>query len=173
VSAHALSLVQSLVDAVTVAVAAIEPQWQGNKVVLPYPVPEHNGEEDCCRGLVMGVLERVYLTDTFPIEATVQDPCRVALMAADVTISVLTCAPTGDRTGKVSFAKLTETAVRVWNQAQETWRATQCYMNAVSDEDPFFDWGFRGQTPRPQDEGCVGTDLALTFSIANRCGPCP
>lgn len=171
-SALALSLVRSLVDTATDALVDIEPAWQGNKVVLPYPVPEHSGEEDCCKGLVIGVIERVYLVEPFPNEVTVQDPCQVSTLAVDAVISAVTCAPRGDRTGKVNFDALTASAEKVWTQAEAVRIAIQCYLTGVEDEDPFFSWGLRGQDPRPQDEGCVGTDLSITFGIQNRCGPC-
>lgn len=143
--------------------------WPGKVIVLPYPVPEHNGEEDCCNGLILAVIERIYLTEVFPNEAVGINPCDIGQLAVDVTLSTLRCAPKGNRTGYVDAAALNAVSAQVWEEAELAWWAVQCLFNEMVDLDPFFAFAMRNQVARPNDEGCVGTDLSVTFAIQNRC----
>jgi hypothetical protein len=160
VSIRALSILRDMVEGARKLLAA-ERGFNGKVIIQPYPIAEHMGEEDCCNGLLMGVIERLYVSSSFPVEDTLTNPCGAGILVADAVLTVATCSPKGNRTGYVSPDDLLQASINVWTDAGVAWRGARCVLLAA---DADLDWGFRDQFARPPEEGCIGSDLRVTYS---------
>lgn len=152
-------LLHDLLDCACAALATTERGCPDNACVVPGAVVI---EDDCCKGQLRVLAERIYPTIRFP-EAAEYTPCGLTRLAMDVLVSLRHCAPGAACKQQDANAKL------ILEEGTVLWRAMACCLERASD---VIDGHLLGMTPPPgtPNSGCVGWDLRLTIGVNVGCG---
>jgi hypothetical protein len=157
---------QVLVDAVA---ARLHPP-PGRACVVPGEI----AWDACdCDGMVAASVARLYLTSSFPAEASagITSPCDAADLAADIVLEVVRCAPTPDAEGNPpGCAELTSAAVQVAIDAWEARLAAWCALRDLRTARRIEGFRVAAQPTLGPQGGCVATRLPVTVAVAGGCG---
>lgn len=123
----------------------------------------------CCDGgqLWVGV-ERLFTYERFPTPIATPTNCS-AQLAADLTVTVLRCAPVPDENGNApSPAVLSAAALGIYEDMEAVMRGVLCCLHPGRKCRPFVITGHRPLGPMG---GCTGSEMRLTVAVPDR--PCP
>jgi hypothetical protein len=119
----------------------------------------------CCDdGMLWVGIDRLYAYERFPAPATGAVMCMPPL-AADLTISVLRCAPTlSDQGDAPSVEALTTSSAQVYEDAYAIITAVVCCLAPYARARPFV---IGNQRPLGPSGGCTGTELRFTVALTD------
>lgn len=163
------AVVTALLECVRVALAA-------TAAGQPDRVCEVAGElawDDCDCGVLAVGVDRLYPSRVFPQEASAADfasGCQLPFLVADLTVTVLRCAPGPDRAGGSPSCPALDTAARTWLvDADAVRRSTACCVADLRAADTVAEFTLRDQIPLGPEGGCVGSAYHLSVALDN-CG---
>ena len=128
--------------------------------------------DSCCdTGQLWVGIDRIFAYGNFPAPAGVVT-CS-PMLAADLTIGVLRCAPTLNDQGEAPAAQLlTGSAAQVWEDAYTVITAVSCCLAEAGKLRPFV---MGNQRPLGPAGGCTGSELKVTVALTDPppgCGDC-
>jgi len=122
---------------------------------------------DC--GLLAVTVDRVYPSSTFPVEAQAVElagPCPPQYEVAELTVTVLRCAPTIDSAGRSPSCTALDRSANTWFRDMDATRAALgCCLAGLRDVDTVAEFVVRDTTPAGPEGGCVGSDTHLTVGF--------
>lgn len=125
------------------------------------------GPDDC--GQLTLSITRIFYSQTFPAESVIdwsEAGCPPTLLAADVTVSILRCAPGPDDAGNPPTCDELLAAALVWDaDARAVRKAVGCCLADLVEQDQISAYTIRSQTPAGPEGGCVGSELSLTMAV--------
>jgi hypothetical protein len=143
-------------------------------------VPGAIAWDDCeCAGgqLAVAVL-RLYRTAQFPLDlgggpgtTGSSAPCDAALLAAELLVQVIRCAPLPDEQGTPPTCEaLDRSARQVHADAWHVRLGVGCRLRDLHDADQIMDYTLGTQPIVGPEGGCVGSQLAVIVAIPDACG---
>lgn len=157
------TVVAGLLDAAAAALAATA----AGPVARACDVPGDIAADGCDCGLLAVTVERIYPSATFPDPAGADvTPGCVPYLAADLTVTVLRCAPGPDMAGAGPGCVALDAAAAAWLlDAAAIRQALRCTLAALTATGVLAAWTIRAQTPNGPAGGCVGWDTRLTVAV--------
>jgi hypothetical protein len=125
--------------------------------------------DGCDCGLLAVTVDRLYPAAVFPTEAvagSLTGPCPPPYEVADLTVTVLRCAPGPDRRGNPPSCTALDAAALTWFRDLDAVRgAVAAALIGLRETDVVADFTLRDTVPAGPDGGCVGLDTHLSVGM--------
>jgi len=124
-------------------------------------------ECDTC-GLLALSINRFFLTDQFPIEASTSDACEGGVLAADMIMQIIRCAPQPAGDGK-SLAPTTDalnnSALMIIDDAKRVMCSVLEQLRSLLLDNDIVDYMIRQQLFVGPEGACVGSELQFVVGV--------
>lgn len=124
--------------------------------------------DECECGLLVAYVSRIYLSDTFPLEASVSS-CATGWLVGDLIFQLVRCTPVMNDSGMApSCEALNESSLQVTQDAWYLTNTVACELDQLRDSDDIVDYLVRSTQIQGATGGCVGSELIVTVAIERR-----
>lgn len=154
-------LTQELLDCACVALGKTSCGCPGRAFVAVGTVDQ---SQCCSDGQLWVAVDRIFAYDRFPAPAGVIN-C-MAPLAADISIAILRCAPTGNDAGDAPTCReLNDSSAQAYEDAYVIMNGVMCCLAEAGKMRPFV---VGAQRPLAPSNGlCVGSTLAVTVALTD------
>lgn len=132
-------------------------------------VPGELAWDECDCGLLAVTVGRVYPSSTFPTDVSLdprQVDCAPPYTVADVTVTVLRCAPTVDEAGNPPTCDDLAAAAATWRaDAAAVLTGVACCLPDLVDAGRIEQYRIGDLTPLGPEGGCMGSELRVTIGL--------